>query len=128
MSRTLDEDRLEGSRKGVKTKMARRAKEAWQSKVYATCHTGCSLNIVFLDFKIYSGLRPLGFPSVSMSVHNGRSNTSAAAAELAEFRKNHNILRKNTLFNEHPVVYKRTTRDESLKRNRQRWKIPTIAG
>ena len=47
-----------------------------------------------------------------MSVHNGRSNTRAAAAELAEFRKNHNILRKNTLFNEHHVVYKRTTRDE----------------
>ena len=26
------------------------------------------------------------------------------AAELAEFRKNHNILRKDTIFNEHPVV------------------------
>ena len=43
------------------------------------------------------------FPiDVSVYVHNGRSNTSAAA-ELAEFRKNHNILRKNTIFNEHPV-------------------------
>jgi len=36
----------------------------------------------------------------------GRSNTSAAAAELAEL-KNHNILnilRKNTIFTEHPVL------------------------
>ena len=39
--------------------------------------------VFFEDFKIYSGLWPL---SVSVSVHNGRSNTSAAA-ELAEFRK-----------------------------------------
>ena len=37
----------------------------------------------------------MGFPSVSVCVHNGRSNTSAAA-ELAEFRK-------ITAFNEHPV-------------------------
>ena len=37
----------------------------------------------FEDFKIYSGL---GFPSVLVCVHSGRSNTSTAA-ELAEFRK-----------------------------------------
>ena len=36
-----------------------------------------------------------------MCVHNGRSNTSAAA-ELAEL--GNNILRKNTIFNEHPVA------------------------
>ena len=43
------------------------------------------------------------FPlSVSVCVHNGRSNTSAAA-ELAELRKNHNIVRKNTIFNQHHV-------------------------
>ena len=33
---------------------------------------------------------------------DGRSNTSAAA-ELAEFRKFKKILRKNTIFDEHPV-------------------------
>ena len=52
--------------------------------------TGCSLNIVFFRrfFKdIFRTLASLSFPSVSVSVHNGRSNTSAAAAELAEFRK-----------------------------------------
>ena len=38
----------------------------------------------FEDFKIYPGLWPI---SVSVSVHNGRSNTNAAEAELAEFRK-----------------------------------------
>ena len=42
--------------------------------------TVCSLNIVFFeDFKIYAGLWPRGFPSVSACVHNGRSNTSAVA-------------------------------------------------
>ena len=47
-------------------------------------HTGCSLDIMFFeDFKLYSGLWPL---SVSVCVHYGRSNTSAAA-ELAEVRK-----------------------------------------
>ena len=52
--------------------------------------TGCSLNIVFfsniLKYIPDSGLSrfPLG---VSVCVHNGRLNTSAAAAELAEFRK-----------------------------------------
>ena len=51
----------------------------------------------FEDFKIYSGLWPL-LVSLGVSVctvaevdnltvHNGRSNTSAKAAELAEFRK-----------------------------------------
>ena len=45
----------------------------------------------------------LGLPSVSVSVHNGRSNTSAAA-ELAEFRKITKFEGKTTLINEHPVV------------------------
>ena len=51
--------------------------------------TGCSLNIVFFfqDCQIYSGLWPLSVShSLSVCVHNGMSNTSAAA-ELAEFRK-----------------------------------------
>ena len=60
--------------------------------------TGCSLNIVFfLKYIPDSGLSR--FPLVSVCVDTGRSNMSAAA-ELAEFR---NILRKNTIFNEHPV-------------------------
>ena len=43
--------------------------------------------VFFEDFKIYSGLWPLSVSlRVSVCVHNGRSNTSAAA-ELAEFRK-----------------------------------------
>ena len=42
----------------------------------------------FEDFEdIFWTLASRGFPSESVSVHNGRSNTSAAAAELAEFRK-----------------------------------------
>ena len=50
--------------------------------------TGCSLNIVFFpeDFKIFRTLAFLCLSSVSVSVHNGRANTSAAA-ELAEFIK-----------------------------------------
>ena len=50
--------------------------------------TGCSLNIVFFQrfWNLFRTLASLGFPSVSVSVHNGRSNTSAAS-ELAEFRK-----------------------------------------
>ena len=36
--------------------------------------------------KILKYIPDSGFPSVSVCVHNGRSNTSAAA-ELAEFRK-----------------------------------------
>ena len=52
-------------------------------------YTGCSLNIVFFPsfFYIFRTLASLGFTSVLVSVHNGRSNTSAAAAELAELRK-----------------------------------------
>ena len=50
---------------------------------------------VFIKYRVFSkilryipdSLVSLGFPSVSMSAHNGRSNTSAAAAELADFRK-----------------------------------------
>ena len=49
---------------------------------------------VFIKYCVFSkilkyipdSLAALGFPAVSVSVHNGRSNTSAAA-ELAEFRK-----------------------------------------
>ena len=41
---------------------------------------------VFRKFEIYSGLWPFSVSPVSVCVHNGRSNTSAAA-ELAEFRK-----------------------------------------
>ena len=43
----------------------------------------------------------LGFPSVSVCVHNGRSNISATA-ELAEYRKI-TFKKKNTISNEHPV-------------------------
>ena len=53
--------------------------------IYPFRSTGCSLNIVFCEiFKIYSGLWPL---SVSVSVHNGRSNNSAGAADIPEIRK-----------------------------------------
>ena len=50
--------------------------------------TECSLNIVFFlrFWNIFQTMASLGFPSVWVSLHNGRSNTSAAA-ELAEFRK-----------------------------------------
>ena len=47
--------------------------------------TGCSLNIVFF-WRFLNIFRSLGFPLVSVCVHNGRSNTSTEA-ELAEFRK-----------------------------------------
>ena len=51
-----------------------------------------------------SGLS-LGFPSVSVSVHNnGRSNTSAAAVELAELRKITTFSGKNTIFDEHKAA------------------------
>ena len=48
----------------------------------------CLLNIVFFRrfWNILRTLASLGFPSVSVCVHNGRSNTSTAA-ELTEFRK-----------------------------------------
>ena len=45
-------------------------------------------NVQGEDFEdIFWTLASRGFPSESVSVHNGRSNTSAAAAELAELRK-----------------------------------------
>ena len=49
---------------------------------------------------------PLGFPSVSECVHNGRSNTSAAE-ELAKFIKITTFEEKKTIFNEHPPVHVR---------------------
>ena len=64
--------------------------------------TGCSLDVLFFeDFKIYSG--DSGLSRFPLGV-NAKSNTCASAAELAEFRKNHNILRENTILNEHPVL------------------------
>ena len=64
--------------------------------------TGCSLNIVFFSefLKIFWTLAFLCFPSVSVCVHTpGRQNTRV--------QKNHKILRKNTIFNEHHVHLRR---------------------
>ena len=66
-----------------------------------------SMNIVFCFrrfLNIFWTLVSLGFPSVSVWVHNGRSNYSACS-RTGRVRKNHNILRKNTTFNKHPVNY-----------------------
>ena len=69
--------------------------------------TGCSSNIVFFskDFRIFRTLVFLCFPSVSVCVHTHRSNPSACS-RTGRVQKNHNILRKNTIFNEHPVLYR----------------------
>ena len=79
--------------------------------------TGCSLNIVFfskiLKYIPDSGLSRL--PLVSVCVDTGRSNMSAAA-ELAEFR---NILRKNTILNEHPVARDDGRESNKIKKNRK---------
>ena len=58
----------------------------------------------FKDFKIYSGLWPL---SVSpwcqcVGVHNGRSN--ASAAENFQSSEKSQYIKKNTIFNEHPLL------------------------
>ena len=54
----------------------------------------------FEDFKIYSGLWPLlAFPRCQWLY-------TMAGQTPALHQKNHNNLRKNTIFNEHPVGYK----------------------
>ena len=50
---------------------------------------------------MFRTLTSLGFPSISVCVHNGRSNTGAAG-ELAELGKSQHF-KENTIFNEHPL-------------------------
>ena len=42
-------------------------------------------------------------PSMKSGVHNGSSNNTSAATELAELRKITTFSGKNTIFYEHPV-------------------------
>ena len=78
-----------------------------QTNVLFDGGNGCSLNIVFFEYcKIYSWLWPFSV-CVHWTSHFGRQiagRIPALQQDLAEFRKSNNILRKNTMFNEHPVV------------------------
>ena len=52
--------------------------------------------VFFEDFKIFRTLASLCFPSVSVCVHQRCSKTGRV-------QKSHKILRKNKVFDEHPV-------------------------
>ena len=64
--------------------------------------TGCSLNIVFFSNILKYIPVSLGFPRWCQCVYTMAGQTQA-------LQKNHNILRKNTIFNEHPVGPPRQT-------------------
>ena len=63
--------------------------------------TGCSSNIVFFseDFKIFRTLFSLG---ISVCTHT-RQVENQRWSRTERVKKNHKMLRKNTIFNEHPV-------------------------
>ena len=68
---------------------------------------GCSLNIAFfknLEYIPDSGL--YRFPLGGFSVCTQRQvKHQRCGGRTWRVQKNHNILRKNTIFNQHPVVY-----------------------
>ena len=66
--------------------------------------TGCSLNIVFFfeDFKIFRTLASLFSLGVSVRTHTKQAEHQRCS-RADRVQKNHNILRKNTILNEHPV-------------------------
>ena len=74
--------------KSLDKQVFREAKGIFKER--ANCHIDPKLNyrvfikycVFFEDFKIYSRLWPIGFPSLSVCVHNGRANTSITSAEL----------------------------------------------
>ena len=57
----------------------------------------------FEDFKIYSGLWPLSVSPRCQCVYTMAGQTPALQQLTVRVQKNHIILRKNTIFNEHPV-------------------------
>ena len=67
--------------------------------------TGCSLNIVFFfeDFEIFRTLFSLG---VSVCTHT-RQVEHQRSSRTGRVQKNSDILRKNTIINEHPVAMDR---------------------
>ena len=71
-------------------------------------YTGCSLNIVFLskDFRIFRTLAFLCFPLVSVLCTHTRQVEHQRCSRTGRVQKNHKILRKNTIYNEHPVPYR----------------------
>ena len=73
-------------------------------------YTGCSLNIVFFTKILdYSGLLPFSVFSHTRQVEHQR------CSRTGRVQKNHKILRKNTIFNEHPVSEGRDTMMEDSK-------------
>ena len=67
-------------------------------------HTGCSLNFVFFPKILeYSGLCSfLFFLGVSVCTHT-RQVEHQRCSRIGRVQKNHKMLRKNTIINEHPV-------------------------
>ena len=75
--------------------------------MHSILYTGCSLNSVFSEyFKIFRTLAFPCFPSVSVCVYTHQAGRTTALQQNWQSSENHNILRKNTIFNEHPVVKK----------------------
>ena len=71
-------------------------------------HTGCLLNILFFeDIKTYSGLWPISVSPRCQCVYTMAGQAPVALQQNCRVKKNHNILRKNAIFNDHPV-YKTT--------------------
>ena len=68
--------------------------------------SGCSLNTAFFT-KILKYIPDSGLSRFTLGVNvrkkNDRSNTSSTCSRTGRVQKNHNIYRKNTIFNEHPV-------------------------
>ena len=68
--------------------------------------TGCSSILCFFeDCKIYSGLWTLSDSLWCQWVYRmaGQPSVQCWGSRTCRFQKNHNILWKNTIFNEHPV-------------------------
>ena len=72
-----------------------------KSELMYILYTGCSLNIVFFTIflKIFRTLFSFG---VSVCTHTRQVETKRCI-RTGRVQKNHKILRKNTIFNEHPV-------------------------
>ena len=74
-------------------------------RIYKFSNTGCSLNIVFFfeDLKIFGTLAFLCFPSVSVCITHQAGRTPELQQKWQSSEKSQ-ILRKNTIINEHPVT------------------------
>ena len=77
--------------------------EACHSASYICArYTGCSLNIVFFQ---KNSLWPLSrfFLGVSTGLHAWTTNWQVEHSRTGRVKKNHNIIRKKTIINEHLV-------------------------